>query len=97
MLTQEAAIAANRFGLGARPGDAAAIGNDARGWLLEQLEAPRAARPAPPASAQVLVEARELRAARQVAAQARANFTRSPASFSSVTVCTLICAASTVI
>ena len=79
MLTQEAAIAANRFGLGARPGDAAAIGNDARGWLLEQLEAPRAARPAPPASAQVLVEARELRAARQVAAQARANFTRSPA------------------
>ena len=33
MLTPAAAIAANRFGLGARPQDGAAIGNDPRGWL----------------------------------------------------------------
>jgi uncharacterized protein (DUF1800 family) len=33
-----AAIAANRFGLGARPGELAAIGSDARGWLLKQLK-----------------------------------------------------------
>jgi uncharacterized protein (DUF1800 family) len=32
-----AAIAANRFGLGARPGELAAIGSDARGWLKAQL------------------------------------------------------------
>ncbi len=32
-----AAIAANRFGLGARPGELARIGADARGWLGEQL------------------------------------------------------------
>jgi uncharacterized protein (DUF1800 family) len=34
------AIAANRFGLGARPGDLAAIGTDSRGWLRTQLKAP---------------------------------------------------------
>jgi len=32
------AIAANRFGLGARPGDLERIGTDARGWLIEQLQ-----------------------------------------------------------
>ena len=32
-----AAIAANRFGLGARPGELAAIGSDPRGWLEAQL------------------------------------------------------------
>lgn len=32
-----AAIAANRFGLGARPGDLARIGDDAQGWLAAQL------------------------------------------------------------
>ena len=37
MLTQNAAIAANRFGLGARPGDAAAIGSDPKGWLERTL------------------------------------------------------------
>lgn len=30
-------IAANRFGLGARPGELAHIGSDPRGWLLEQV------------------------------------------------------------
>ncbi|HEY3730384.1 MAG TPA: DUF1800 domain-containing protein [Steroidobacteraceae bacterium] len=36
-LDYSAAIAANRFGLGARPGELAAIGSDARGWLEAQL------------------------------------------------------------
>ena len=31
------AIAANRFGLGARPGELAAIGSDPTGWLEAQL------------------------------------------------------------
>jgi uncharacterized protein (DUF1800 family) len=31
------AIAANRFGLGARPGELSAIGADPRGWLMAQL------------------------------------------------------------
>lgn len=35
-------IATNRFGLGARPGEAAAASNDPRGWLREQLEDPGA-------------------------------------------------------
>jgi uncharacterized protein (DUF1800 family) len=33
-----AAIAANRFGLGAKPGELAAVGADARGWLKAQLK-----------------------------------------------------------
>ena len=57
------AIAANRFGLGARPGELAAIGSDARGWLRAQLSG------APPAlgsgelrsSVQILAQALELR------------------------------------
>jgi uncharacterized protein (DUF1800 family) len=36
----QAAIAANRFGYGARPGELLAIGADPRGWLLAQLKAP---------------------------------------------------------
>jgi uncharacterized protein (DUF1800 family) len=78
MLNKETAIAANRFGLGARPGDGAAIGTDARGWLKAQLDAPPGTPPAEPASARVLGEVRELRVARQVAAQVRANLTRPP-------------------
>jgi uncharacterized protein (DUF1800 family) len=79
MLTREAAIAANRFGLGAKPGDAARIGRDPRGWLLAQLEPQRAApRSGRPASAGVLVETRELRIARQVRQQARANLAQTP-------------------
>jgi uncharacterized protein (DUF1800 family) len=35
-----AAIAANRFGLGAKPGDLGVIGGDARGWLEAQLRGP---------------------------------------------------------
>ena len=78
MLRQDAAIAANRFGLGARPGDAAAMGSDPQGWLAAQLDP---IRPAPATgraeSARVLAEVRELRVARQAAAQIRANL-RSP-------------------
>ena len=80
MLTPQAAIAANRFGLGAKPGDAGRIGRDARGWLLAQIEPQRgAARGGErPASASVLVETRELRLARQVRQQVRANVTHQP-------------------
>jgi uncharacterized protein (DUF1800 family) len=78
MLTKDWAIAANRFGLGARPGDAP-IGTDPKGWLLAQLEPARGAPPAgAPESARVLASVRELRAARQTAAQARANIVRPP-------------------
>jgi uncharacterized protein (DUF1800 family) len=63
-----AAIAANRFGLGARPDELAAIGNDGPDWLRAQLPAP------PPMlaadglrpSQQILAEALTLR--RQIAA-----------------------------
>ncbi|MET0987754.1 MAG: DUF1800 domain-containing protein [Steroidobacteraceae bacterium] len=40
-MTFDAAIAANRFGLGARPGELSAIGQDARDWLARQVEGPR--------------------------------------------------------
>src|SRR5271156_4601420 len=46
MSLQDAAIAANRFGLGARPGDLAQIAGDPRGWLHAQLT-PETALPAP--------------------------------------------------
>jgi uncharacterized protein (DUF1800 family) len=79
MLSKEAAIAANRFGLGARPRDGRAIGGDPKGWLERQLELPAGPPPiGTPESARVLAELRELRVARQIAAQARANLTRPP-------------------
>jgi uncharacterized protein (DUF1800 family) len=39
-LDYSSAVAANRFGLGAKPGELAAIGTDARGWLEAQLRGP---------------------------------------------------------
>jgi len=45
-LDYSSAIAANRFGLGAKPGELGVIGTDARGWLEAQLPGP-----APPLSA----------------------------------------------
>ncbi len=39
-MNTRATIAANRFGLGARPGDLEAIGNQAESWLLDQLQGP---------------------------------------------------------
>ena len=78
MLSPSAAIAANRFGLGARPQDGAAIGNDPRGWLDAQLTVAAKAAGTPkteqPSSAGVLLKFRDLRVARQAAAQVRANF-----------------------
>ena len=65
------AIAANRFGLGARPGELAAIGSDAREWLRAQLTAPASllADGGLRSSADVLTEAlalrREIRSARK--------------------------------
>lgn len=50
-----AAIAANRFGLGARPGDLQAIGGDARGWLRAQI-----------ASAPPLIETTGLQSTQQI-------------------------------
>jgi uncharacterized protein (DUF1800 family) len=57
------AIAANRFGLGARPGELAAIGSDAREWLHAQLTAPASllADGGLRSSADVLTEALALR------------------------------------
>ena len=46
MASVDAVIAANRFGLGARPGDLGHIGASAREWLADQLDRP----PALPAS-----------------------------------------------
>ena len=57
------AIAANRFGLGARPGELSRIGSDARGWLIAQLKgaAPVVAESGLESSREVLVETMELR------------------------------------
>lgn len=41
MIDIKAAIAATRFGMGARPGDIAAARSDARGWLRAQLKTPQ--------------------------------------------------------
>ena len=46
MSLDQAAIAANRFGLGARPGELQAIAGDPRGWLKAQLK-PEERLPAP--------------------------------------------------
>jgi len=65
------AIAVNRFGLGARPGEIMAPGHDPRGWLLAQVDRPQplpAAVQALPPSAQVLAE---FQAVRQQMRQAR--------------------------
>src|SRR5262245_42692186 len=57
------AIAANRFGLGARPGEIASIGSDPRSWLTAQLKggAPRIADAELRPSWDVLAETIELR------------------------------------
>jgi uncharacterized protein (DUF1800 family) len=65
MSTVDAVIAANRFGLGARPGELATIAADPRGWLHDQLAGavPRpaalASRPAASDRARDFMEARE--------------------------------------
>jgi uncharacterized protein (DUF1800 family) len=42
-MSLEASIATNRFGLGATPGQIAAVATDPKNWLLSQLRNPRAA------------------------------------------------------
>src|SRR4051812_48776859 len=39
-MSQHAAIAVNRFGLGARPGEMEVAASNPQRWLLEQLEGP---------------------------------------------------------
>jgi len=70
-----AAIAANRFGLGARPGDLAQIGGDPREWLRAQLRAPPLLSADGLQSTQQILQGagpirREVRAARQARADA---------------------------
>ena len=62
-----AAIAANRFGLGARPGELARVGSDARAWLSAQLAggAPRLQGSELRASADILSQALQLRRERR--------------------------------
>jgi uncharacterized protein (DUF1800 family) len=62
-----AAIAANRFGLGARPGELARVGSDARGWLTAQLAGgpPRLQGSELRGSADILSQALELRRERR--------------------------------
>ena len=69
----EALIAANRFGLGARPGELSRIGDDPRGWLLDQLAGP-ARQPAEldglPDTASILIEVQQVRQMRRDAKNA---------------------------
>jgi uncharacterized protein (DUF1800 family) len=65
--TAEPAIAANRFGLGAGPGELAGIGSDARGWLEKQLAGapPKLSDAGLRPSHEILAEAMELRRERR--------------------------------
>lgn len=63
-MKMETAIAANRFGLGAKPGELDKVDRNPRGWLLDQLQGPsRTAREFRdlPDSADVFVEIQDLR------------------------------------
>jgi uncharacterized protein (DUF1800 family) len=76
-----AAIAANRFGLGAKPGDLDVIGADPRGWLDAQLRAgpPLLTAPGLNSTAQVLREADALIQQRREQRQARSPAAVAPA------------------
>ena len=72
----ESAIAANRFGLGAKPGQLRAISGDPRGWLLEQLDGPGAFPPPLedlPHSSAALEDVREAREMRRAGREAAAD------------------------
>ncbi|MFL2546671.1 MAG: DUF1800 family protein [Candidatus Rariloculaceae bacterium] len=66
----QAAIAANRFGLGARPGDLAEIGNDHRDWLLSQLTAESTTEPSGLTSAAIVDQFQSLQQNRNDAGRA---------------------------
>jgi uncharacterized protein (DUF1800 family) len=84
------AIAANRFDLGARPGDLTAIGGDGRDWLRAQLKdaAPRLADPQLRSSSDILAEAlelrREIRASRKGAAPEEDSLAPQPVALTEV-------------
>ncbi|HXS26953.1 MAG TPA: DUF1800 domain-containing protein [Steroidobacteraceae bacterium] len=63
----EPAIATNRYGLGARPGDLAHVAADPRGWLLEQLAGgpPQLDAPGLRGSADILADALAIRRERR--------------------------------
>jgi len=64
----ETIIAANRFGLGARPGDLGKIDSDPKGWLMKQLEDPpgiAAELRDLPSSASALVDVQQVREMRE--------------------------------
>lgn len=67
MLKQKTAIAVNRFGLGARPGDQSRVGGDPERWLADQISEPTSPRQSSgrPESAAILEEVNALRLARQ--------------------------------
>jgi uncharacterized protein (DUF1800 family) len=69
------AIAANRFGLGARPGELTSIGDNARDWLRAQLLAPPPVLPSTQLrpSAQILADALQLRRENQAARKAQVS------------------------
>jgi uncharacterized protein (DUF1800 family) len=74
-------IAANRFGLGARPGDLSGIDVDPRGWLLDQLNSPpqpSAAIRRLPDSADIIVEVSEVRRRQRDNRKAAADGGRAP-------------------
>ncbi len=72
----ESVIAANRFGLGARPGELSRIDGNHRGWLLDQLQGPSRLQEDIrdlPDTASVLVEVQEVRDMRRKTKQAETD------------------------
>ena len=72
----ESVIAANRFGLGARPGELSRIDGNHRGWLLDQLQGPSRLQEDIgdlPDTASVLVEVQQIREMRREAKQAETD------------------------
>ena len=64
----DSVIAANRFGLGARPGDIESIGKNPKSWLLDQLSSPSRVSADIrdlPDTASVLLEVQDLRRERR--------------------------------
>ena len=72
-MTIQGVIAANRFGLGARPGDVARISGDPKAWLLAQLtperELPAPLRSLPSAGNEILRLRRQWRERAEEAAR----------------------------
>ncbi len=77
----ESVIAANRFGLGARPGELSRIDGNPRGWLLDQLQGPSRLPEdirTLPDTASVLLEVQEVRRMQRDARQAAETDKPSP-------------------